>query len=120
MAVVRALRVTRRDIAVVFLTAVARFAVAIPLTSASTDTGKAEVTIQPGGSVRFANLDWNCDYVRPGHNKVGIWKAQVDCSRESTRRGLQTSVDGDFVTVTKCDGDEFASCHSVFLKPRTP
>lgn len=73
------------------MTAVACFAVAIPLTSASTHVSQGQVTIWPGSSARFANMDWNCNYSPALHTKDSNGgpintDAQVNCSRENTPR----------------------------------
>ncbi len=111
-----------------FVTAVACFAVAIPLTSASTHVSQGQVTIRPGGSVRFAYMDWNCFYRRAWHgpliNGTTITlNPHVECGRESSVRGLRTRVEAEWVSVYRCgDGSSDAptSCNTLLYRPRTP
>jgi hypothetical protein len=76
----RSLRITRRDPLLVATTAIVAFAIAVPLTGASSQKAARQFTVWPGSSARFANMGWSCDY----HGKDAQAPATVECSREST------------------------------------
>ena len=87
-------RLTRREIVLVALTALVCFAIAIPLTSASSDRASRQFTVWPGNDARFANLDWNCHYYTA--------RKGIDCGRESTDGGVQLEVTGEQLWVVRC------------------
>ena len=100
-------RITRRDLVLVAVTAVACFAVAIPLTSASSGHSQRQFTVWPGNSARFANMDWSCDYQAGQQGSVRNPPVVV-CGRESTNRGVMVFVDGLRITVQRVPGKTFA------------
>jgi hypothetical protein len=121
MAAVSALKVTRRDIAVVLVTALVCFVVVIPLTSASTGKSQAKITIWPSawpsGRVRFAYVDWACSYYH-GSQKPLV-APQVECGRASTMGGVRTTVNGNYVTMWKCPSKGY-DCKVLLRTARTP
>jgi hypothetical protein len=121
-------RITRRDGVVVAVTAAVCFAVAIPLTSASSRHSHRQFTVWPGNSARFANMDWNCDYSaeftakKQGGGSMLV-PAQIQCVRESTARGLRFTVTGDDIDVARCgggSGTNIAWCQRLFSRARRP
>ena len=106
----------RRDLTLVAVTALASFAVAVPLTSGSSGTGKRQFTIWPGNSARFANMDWNCDHFAGNQTTTG--KTALSCARESTFRGIRMSLTGDALKVFRCLSA--SSCQLLLNARRSP
>jgi hypothetical protein len=93
---------TRREIVLVLTTAVVAFAVAVPLTTASSERAAREFTIWPGSTARFANMDWRCEYLDANFTKQHNIPPSIDCGRESSPTGVVVQIDGEAVYLAKC------------------
>ena len=109
-------RIARREMVLITITALVCFAIAIPLTRASADHAQRQFTVWPGNSARFANLDWNCEYLPAGSVTTKV--PALTCGRESTERGLRVSVTGDIAGLFTCQS--LQNCKRIALRPRTP
>jgi hypothetical protein len=109
-----------RDGLLVCATAAVTTAILVPLSAASQERSQVQFTVWPGSSARFANMDWNCDYLAGSAGSL----RQVACARESTPNGVRTFVDGDEVSLHRCGGANAAGrlkwCNTLRRAKRIP
>jgi len=117
--------VTRRELLLVSLTAAVCFAIAIPIGGAATQA-RTPVTVEPGGSVLFPNLDWQCWSAAKttGTDSNGQhWTipAAVSCSAPGSGRtvGKRTSVSRNWIAVFHCTNGN-GDCPALGKWKRTP
>jgi hypothetical protein len=100
---------TRRELLLVSLTAAVCFAIAIPISGAA-GSRRTPVRVQPGHSVTFPGLNWQCFNVAKttGTNSDGTpWTipANISCNEPSSsgrRIGKRISVSRKWIAVFRC------------------
>lgn len=97
-------RLTRRDVVVVAVTALVCFAIAIPLTSASSEQAQRQFTVWPGSSARFANMDLVCRY------DTGTVPGVVQCHRESALTGPNAIFEPTVLSIALCKAHRDPPC----------
>jgi len=104
------LRLGRREIGLVVLTALVCFGVAIPLTGAAADQSKTTITVPLGGTVTFAGMGWTCDNAAPSTGTDFAGKTHHDpqsvgCYHVDPHQGIVgvwTSVNRSNISVRRC------------------
>lgn len=100
------LRLGRREIGLMTLTALVCFAIAVPLTGSAAHQSQATVTIPPGVSVKFAGMGWTCRLTeadpaaRIHHDRQNIGCFHLDPHKGIV--GVWTMVDHSRVYVLRC------------------
>ena len=121
------LRLRRREVVLMTLTALVCFAIAIPLSEAAGKRTQGTVTVPVGGSVTFSGMSWTCDNRAPltATDQTGTVRhapQSVGCYHLDPHKGIVgvwTLVNHSKVIVLRCTYGVI-DCPRLGVWPRTP